>query len=196
MNLPEKIYYGGLPFLLNDVTDLMLSDISRLFPFTFITIALLLLLSFRSLKGFVLPLISAGISVIWTIGLMAFLGYKLTITASYIPVVLLAVGTAYTIHVVNSFEINRLTNRKQAIILTLSYTFIPVLLAAATTVIGFISFIFGSYLEMTREFGIFTAIGTSFALGLSIFFVPALLSVFSVKGKKTESKIKYKQIYS
>jgi hydrophobe/amphiphile efflux-3 (HAE3) family protein len=190
MNLPEKLYYGGLPFLLNDVTDLMLSDITRLLPFTFIAIAFLLLVSFRTLRGVVLPLISAGISVIWTIGVMAFSGYKLTITASYIPVVLLAVGTAYTIHVVNSFEINRLINRKQAIIKALTYTFIPVLLAAITTIIGFISFIFGSYLEMTREFGIFAAIGTSFALLLSIFFIPALISVLSVRGKKAEPEIK------
>jgi hydrophobe/amphiphile efflux-3 (HAE3) family protein len=190
MKLPETLYYGGLPFLLNDVTDLMLSDISRLFPFTFIIIALLLLASFRSIRGVLLPLVSAGISVIWTIGSMAFLGYKLTITGSYIPVLLLAVGTAYTIHVVNSFEINMLTDRKQAIIKALVYTFVPVLLAAVTTIVGFISFIFGSYLEMTREFGIFAAAGTLFSLVLSIFFIPALISVFSGKGRKADTKIR------
>ncbi|MBN2213571.1 MAG: MMPL family transporter, partial [Bacteroidales bacterium] len=185
MNLPETLYYGGLPFLLNDVTDLMLSDMARLLPFAFIIIALFLYISFRSLRGLVLPLITAGISVIWTLGLMAFTGYKLTLTSSYIPVVLLAVSTAYTIHVVNSYEINRLTNRKQALIQALAYTFIPVLLAAVTTVIGFVSFIIGSYLQMTREFGIFTATGTLFALLLSVFFVPAIVSIFSIERKKT-----------
>ena len=35
LDLPEKVYYGGLPFLLNDVTKLILSDIGRLMPFTF-----------------------------------------------------------------------------------------------------------------------------------------------------------------
>jgi len=190
LNLPEKIYYGGLPFFLNDVTDLMLSDMARLLPFAFVVIALLLLASFRSLRGVILPLISAGISVIWTIGLMSFSEYKLTIVSSFIPVVLLAVGTAYTIHVLNSFEINRQTNSKQAIILALKYTFIPVLLAALTTIIGFISFIFGSYLEMIREFGTFTATGTFFALVLSIFFIPSLISVFSVRGKKADHGIR------
>jgi hydrophobe/amphiphile efflux-3 (HAE3) family protein len=184
MNLPETVYYGGLPFILNDVTHLMVSDMARLLPFAFIIIALFLFVSFRSLRGVILPLITAGISVIWTLGLMAFTGYKMTITSSYIPVVLLAVGTAYTIHVVNSFEFNRLTNRKQALIQALTYTLIPILLAAVTTMIGFVSFIFGSYLQMTREFGIFTATGTLFALLLSIFFVPALISALSIKGKK------------
>ncbi len=37
---------------------------------------------------------------------------------------------------------------------------------------------------MTREFGTFTAIGTAFALVLSIFFIPALISVLPVGGNK------------
>ncbi len=188
MELPGKLYYGGLPFLLNDVADLLMTDIGRLLPFAFLAIALLLFISFRSLRGIILPLLSAGISVIWAIGLMALLGYKLTLTASYIPVVLLAVGTAYTIHIVNAYEVNRLNDRKRAVINAMGYTFIPVLLAAITTIIGFISFIFGSYLEMTKEFGIFAAAGTSFALILSIFFIPSILSFLS--GKATVGQVK------
>ncbi len=76
MNLPESVYYGGLPFLLNDVTDLILSDIFWLLPFTFLIIALFLFISFKSLRGVILPIVTAGISVIWTLGLMAFLGYN------------------------------------------------------------------------------------------------------------------------
>ena len=186
MNLPELVYYGGLPFILNDITHLMVSDMARLLPVAFIIIALFLFVSFRSLRGVILPLITAGLSVIWTLGLMAFTGVEMTITSSYIPVVLLAVGTAYTIHVVNSFEFNRITNRKQALIQALTYTLIPVLLAAVTTMIGFVSFIFGSYLQMTREFGIFTALGTLFALLLSLFFVPALISALSIEAKKIQ----------
>ena len=193
MNLPESVYYGGLPFLLNDVTDLILSDIFWLLPFAFLIIALFLFISFKSLRGVVLPIVTAGISVVWTLGLMAFSGYELTITSSYIPVVLLAVGSAYTIHVVNSFEFNRSINRKQALFKALAYTTIPVILASVTTIIGFTSFIFGSYLQMIREFGIFTATGTFFALLLSIFFVPALISIFIKGGKKTEPEIREKK---
>lgn len=190
MDLPESVYYGGLPFLLNDVTNLILSDIFWLLPVTLIIIALFLLLSFNSFRGVVLPIVTAGISVIWTLGLMAALGFDLTISSSYMPVVLLAVGSAYTIHVVNSFEYNRSIGNKQAILAALTYTTIPVILASLTTIVGFISFVFGSYLQMIKEFGIFTATGTFFALLLSIFFVPALISAFSINGKRPEPKKK------
>ncbi|MGD2034831.1 MAG: MMPL family transporter, partial [Bacteroidales bacterium] len=184
MNLSEKLYFGGLPFMLNDITHLILSDMIWLIPFVFIIIALLLFFSFRSLRGMLLPLLTAGITVIWTLGLMGFTWFELTVISNIIPVVLLAIASAYTIHVLNSINLNILKDRKQALIKAMAYTVVPVIMASLTTAIGFISFVFGAYLTMIRDFGICTAIGILIALLLSIFFVPALISAFSMHRKK------------
>ncbi len=188
LNLPEMVYFGGLPFLLNDVTDLILSDMIWLIPIVFLVIALILLFSFRSFRGMLLPILIAGITVIWTLGIMGFSGYEITIITSFMPVVLLAIGSAYTIHVLNSINLNALKDRKQALIKAMAYTTIPVFLASVTTAIGFISFIFGAYLTMTRDFGICTAIGILIALLLSIFFVPAIISALSMYRKKIKTE--------
>ncbi len=188
LNLPEMVYFGGLPFLLNDVTDLILSDMIWLIPIVFLVIALILLFSFRSFRGMLLPLLTAGITVIWTLGIMGFSGYEITIITSFMPVVLLAIGSAYTIHVLNSINLNALKDRKQALIKAMAYTTIPVFLASVTTAIGFVSFIFGAYLTMTRDFGICTAIGILIALLLSIFFVPAIISALSMYRKKIKTE--------
>lgn len=193
LNLPETIYFGGLPFLLNDVTDLILSDMTWLIPVVFLVIALILLFSFRSLRGMLLPLLTAGITVIWTLGIMGFTGYEITIITNFMPVVLLALGSAYTIHVLNSINLSTLKDRKQALMKAMAYTLIPVFLASVTTAIGFVSFVFGSYLTMTRDFGIFTAIGILIALLLSIFFVPAIISAFSIYQRKVEIEITKKK---
>jgi hypothetical protein len=187
MDLPEKLYFGGLPMMMNDITDLIKSDIVWLLPMIFVTIALILLISFRSFRGVLLPLLTAGISAVWTIGIMVITGYELTIISNIIPVVLLAIGSAYTIHVLNSINLNKLKDRKQALIKSLTYIIIPVILAAVTTAIGFISFVFGAYLTMIKDFGIFTALGTLIALLLSIFFVPAVISALSMYNKKIEA---------
>jgi len=192
MNLTETLYYGGLPFMLNDITDLILKDMLWLIPIVFVIIAFILLFSFRSFRGMLLPLLTAGITVIWTLGLMTIIGYELTIISNIIPVVLLAIGSAYTIHVLNSINLNTLKDRKQALIKAMSYTMIPVILASVTTAIGFISFIFGAYLTMIREFGICTAIGILIALLLSVFFVPAIISALSMYRKDT-GKVKEKK---
>lgn len=193
LDLPETIYFGGLPMMMNDINDLIISDIVWLIPIVFLVIAIVLLLSFKSFRGVLLPLLIAGLAVIWTMGLMAVTGYELTIISNIIPVVLLAVGSAYTIHVLNSIIHNKLADRKQALVQALGYILVPVILAAVTTAIGFVSFVFGAYLTMIKDFGIFTAVGTLIALILSLFFVPALISGLSMYSKKTVSENEEKQ---
>ncbi len=180
LNLPEKISFGGIPMMMDDVTNLMLRDLRSLLPVTFIVIMLILLISFRSARGVILPLLTASISAIWVLGLMQLLGYKLSLVSINIPVILLAIGSAYTIHVINRVNECKEKDRKKALIISLTYIIIPILLSGITTVFGFMSFIFGAYLTMISDFGIFTSIGVSFALIISIVFVPAVASAFSM----------------
>ncbi len=180
LNLPEKIYFGGLSMMMNDVSDLIMSDIVRLIPIVFLLIAFILFISFRSARGVIMPLLTAAISVIWTLGIMTLSGYEITMISNNIPIILLAVGSAYTIHVLNRINQCLEKDRKKALQIALAYIITPVILAAVTTIIGFVSFVFGAYLTMIRDFGIFTALGVLFALLLSVFFVPALISAFSM----------------
>jgi predicted RND superfamily exporter protein/outer membrane lipoprotein-sorting protein len=184
IDLSETVYYGGLPFMLNDITDMLLSDMLWLIPIVFIIIALILVFSFRSFRGMILPLLTAGITVIWTLGTMALAGFEITIITNFIPVVLLSIGSAYTIHVLNSINLNMGNNSTEVILKAMVFTTMPIILAAVTTAIGFVSFVFGAYLTMIKEFGICSAIGILIALLLSIFFVPAYISAFSTSGGK------------
>ncbi|BFN38055.1 RND family transporter [Fidelibacter multiformis] len=193
MDIPEKLYFGGLPMMMNDINDLIISDIVWLVPIVFLLIAFILFFSFKSVRGVLLPLLTAAISVIWTLGLMALTGYEITIISNVIPVVLLAVSNAYTIHVLNSINHIVLQDRKKALVQAMRYITVPVILAAVTTSIGFISFVFGAYLTMIKDFGIFTAIGTLIALLLSITFVPALISAFSMYRKNNYGENEDKQ---
>ena len=186
LQLPEKIYYAGAPMLITSIAHLISSDLKRLLPIAFLLIAFVLFIGFRSLRGVILPLLSAVIAIIWVIGIMGLLGSQMTMVSNNIPIVLLAVGTAYSIHVVNRIDQVK-DNLNSAIITALISVTIPVILAALTTITGFVSFIFGSYLTMIRDFGIYTALGTLIALLLSLFFIPALISAFSW-GSNTSDK--------
>lgn len=181
LHLPEKLYYIGSPMLVTYISDLIKSDLIRLFPIAFILIMVILFLSFRSVSGVVYPLLSAVIAIVWSLGIMSVLGYKMSMISNNIPIILLAVGSAYTIHVLNRINQLHISDRDQTISTALAYVIVPVILAAITTIIGFVSFIFGAYLNMIVEFGIFTALGTFFACLFSIFLIPALLDVFAPK---------------
>jgi len=184
MNLPETLYYAGSPMMVTAISDLIQNDLTHLLPIAFLLIALILALFFKTIRGVLLPLLTVAIAIVWTLGIMALTGYKMSMISNNIPIILLAVGSAYTIHVLNRINQMRDLDRRKALLKALIYIFIPVLLAAITTAIGFMSFIFGAYLEMIRDFGIFTSLGTFFAAALSLFFIPALIAALSIYKKK------------
>ncbi|HSG68421.1 MAG TPA: efflux RND transporter permease subunit [Bacteroidales bacterium] len=195
MNLPETLYYAGSPMMVTAIADLIAADLKRLLPIAFIVIAIILALFFKTVRGVLLPLITVAIAIIWTMGIMAFLGYKMSMISNNIPIILLAVGSAYTIHVLNRINQMKDKDRKKAMLKALIYIFIPVILAAITTAIGFMSFIFGAYLEMIRDFGIFTSLGTFFAALLSLFFTPALIAAFAIYNKNASRESSAKRNY-
>mgnify|MGYP001813050935 CR=1 FL=1 len=186
LQLPEKLYYIGSPMLITYIAELMKNDLVMLLPIAFLLIAMILFISFRSIKGVVLPLLSAVIAIVWSLGTMSLLGYSMSMISNNIPIILLAIGSAYTIHVVN--RVNQLGKSKDTDVIrsALNYVMIPVILAAITTVIGFISFVFGAYLDMIVDFGIFTALGTFVACLMAIFFVPAILATLPQSSKKQQ----------
>ncbi len=188
MQLPEKIYYAGSPMMITSIARLISADMKLLFPIALVVIALVLFVSFRSFSGVIMPLMVCVIAIDWVIGIMALLGFEMSMVSNNIPIVLLAVGSAYTIHVLHWIGHVKKFNKERAIIIAVASVAIPVSLAALTTMAGFISFVFGSYLKMIRDFGLFTALGTFFSVFLSLVFVPALLSVFKIRIETEEQK--------
>ncbi len=190
INPSEKVYYTGIPFMMRDVSDIIVNDLVTLLPITALIIIVILFFGFKSLRGVVMPLLTVLIAIIWTIGLMTMLGYKLTVISDVIPIILLALGSAYTIHVLNRINETEGKDRTKALIKALAYIIVPVFLAYITTAFGFLSFVFGAYLTMIRDFGIFTAIGITIAFLLSVTFTPAFISLVAMykKDKAATSK--------
>ena len=129
LRLNEKLYYAGMPMMVTAISELISRDLIRLLPIAFLVIAVVLFFSFRSVRGVLLPLVTAAIAIIWTLGIMVIGGFKMTMVTNNIPLLLLAVGSAYTIHVIN--KINQMEkNLRIAIVSALTYIFVPVALTA------------------------------------------------------------------
>ncbi len=183
-----QVYYGGLPFLMLDINEIILNDLKLLIPLVGLVIIAALFFCFRSFRGVAIPVCGVIISAVWNLGLMSILKIPLTIISNAIPVILFAVGNAYSIHVFSKFKETVISEaeREAQSSKALKEVGLPVLLAAVTTMIGFLSFIFGSYLTMIREFGFFTCIGVFFAMLVSLTFVPAVLASLPVRSKNVD----------
>jgi len=184
----EKLYFAGIPFQMIFLTDVINSDVIKLLPVVLLLLIITLAISFRSKRGVILPLATVIISTTWGLGLMSLFGIKLTIASDGMPILLIAIGSAYGIHLVNKYleDIRKCDNKIEAIKDTISEVGVPIFLAGLTTSIGFLAF-FVSNLTIIKEFGIFTAIGVMFAYLVAITFLPALLSFMpapKIKAKK------------
>ena len=178
--LEYKIY--GDPVVAESARKFMVSDLYALIPLVIVVVLLSLFFSFKTVDGTLLPLITVVMSAAWTMGLMSLLGITFTLVSSVIPVALIAVGSAYGIHVLTHYYValdgvdGELTREKyvDAIFAGLKEVMKAVLLAGITTIVGFISLV-SSPIEPLHSFAIFTAIGVGIALILSITFIPAVL---------------------
>ena len=179
---PEAFYVTGDTPLIYYSDLYMRHDLALLFPVMVLLISTILLVSFRSLRGMALPMGVVLLAVIWTVGLMALCGVKLTIGSFFLPVLLVAVGSAYGIHVVNDYferSIQSEGSRDELITQVVEEMANPVFIAALTTAIGFLTLL-SAFLQPIREFGLFSAVGVIFSFIISLTLIPAVLSLTSV----------------
>ncbi len=181
-----EIFVSGSRAVSSLVQGLLVRDLSLLFPVVVLIIVVVLYLSFRTIRGVVLPLINVILAVTWVLGLQGWLGVALSTATAVLPIILIAVGTAYTIHVINrSYEdLARIKDKKEALESTLTHVSVAVLLAGVTTIIGFGSLAITN-LSSLRDYGLLSALGIFLGLLLSLTFTPSILSLLKVPKLKT-----------
>jgi len=198
-----NFYVAGLPALIVLISKNVNRDLITLIPFVLFVVLLILFLSFRRAGGVILPVLTVVISTIWTLGIMALLNVMLTIIGTIIPILLVAVGSAYGIHLINNYydSMRKLKHNptfdehREIVIDTVRHVGMPVLLAAATTIVGFGSLAASRVVPM-KNFGIFTAVGVAAAFIVAVTFIPSLLLIrHRVKkpdnGKKQADKMTF-----
>lgn len=181
-NSNTEIYIAGATAVNVLMGHSMIEDVKYLIPFIIGVLILILYLFFKRRLAVVLILMTVLVSSIWSIGLMAYLGINLTLVSTVIPVLLIAVGSAYGIHILSHYydyineyqgEIS-VAKQKELVVKTVDKMGKAVFLAALTTVAGFGS-LASSEIVPIKSFGIFTAFGIAAAFIVALFLIPALL---------------------
>src|SRR5262249_34258321 len=67
---PEKLYFTGASHLKQAAVELMRHDLLRFTPVAILIVLVVLWLSFRSVRGVFLPVLSVLMAVVWTLGVM------------------------------------------------------------------------------------------------------------------------------
>jgi len=163
------LHFGGAPFIAEAAANGSQRDLARLAPYVCGIIILLILLTLGSLQAALLTLTAVGLGILWTLGLMGWLDQPLTLVSTSLPVILVALGSAYAVHLLVWY-----LEHGASIDSMLKKVGWPVVVTALTTMAGFISFL-AMDLQPMRAFGVQMALGTGICALIALFFVPAVL---------------------
>ncbi|MEC9071121.1 MAG: MMPL family transporter, partial [Myxococcota bacterium] len=178
-----KVYEGGSPFISTYIYDTTQADMGRLTPWAVAVIVLILLFAFRDVVGSLLILVSTGVAIAVAVGAMDLLGESFNIVLGGMPVILFAVGSAYSIHVLSRYySVVGQRPVDEAMVETLVAVGPTVVAAGLTTVAGLLSFLMMDNRPL-RIFGAFTALGILGALVLALTFVPATVVLLGARGR-------------
>ncbi len=182
---PVDFYFAGEPIVaLTDVEQSQ--EVAWRIPATFLVIAIMLLISFRSVQGMVIPMLTAVLSVIWGLGLMGHTGLVIDTWNVATPVLLIAVAAGHSAQMLKRYieEIERLGDNHAAVISSTA-TMGPVMIAAGgVAALGFAALSLTG-IPAIVGFGLACAYGITSIVILEMTFVPALRSLLPAPRART-----------
>jgi len=180
-----KIYNAGSPIVTKNLQTTLMADMSKFILYVVLTISILLFITFKRISGIFIPLIVVILTLIATIGSMALLGYPITSMTQILPSLLLAVAIGDSIHILSIFyhKFDETGDKNLAIAYAIGHSGLAVVMTSFTTAASLASFSI-SDIAPVAALGIFSAIGVTLALILTLIFIPVLLSLLPMKHKE------------
>lgn len=149
-----------------------------LFPLVFALSAVALVLLFRGVSGVVIPFVSVGTAIVWTLALLELSGSSLNMVTVALPPLLWVLGLSSSIHLLSRWHraVAGGTPPGAAVRETLRELLRPCLYSAVTTALGFAS-LMASSMRPVREMGFFAALGILLCFVANFLFFPALIAL-------------------
>lgn len=178
----DDIHYVGRIFAQNVYLTNLRSEFIVFLCLSLLVVVIFLWLSFRSIYGLIVPLTVVVISILWTLGVMSFMGKEVDLMCAMLPTMIFIAGMSDVVHFFSKYfeELAKNTEREKIYPLILREVGFPTFLTLITTVVGFLSLLFSS-IQPIRDFGIYTSVGVVIAFILSYTMLPALLYFFTPK---------------
>lgn len=179
-----EIYVAGSPAVNNALKAQMQADMEKFMRITFLIIIVFLFIMFRRASAVFYPLLVIILSLLATVGTMAWAGVAFKLPTQIVPSLLLAVSIGATVHILSIFfdKFNNTGDKKESLKYTLGHSGLAIAMTSVTTAIGVGSF-YGSEVAPIADLGTFASFGVMVSLFLTLTLLPALLSITNLKQK-------------
>lgn len=181
----EHLYVAGEGAVAGYMGAYIDADAFRLDPIAGLVITLVCFVAFRTLRGMLLPNLVVVATAASALGLMAAAGVNFFVITNALPVVLIGIAVADSIHILSQYyedvALHPDESPRDLTVRTMLHMWRPVTLTSFTTMAGFLGLYFASMMPPMQYFGLFAMIGVGVAWVYSMTVVPAVLSVLRLK---------------
>ncbi len=173
---PFEIYQIGMPLVSRAMAQYTENDFKHLPPLTLFLVAIILWVIFRKISITLIVLGTVVSALIWAIGLMGWLRIPLSMMTMVMPVFLIAVGTAYCMHIISAYlDCRQKTDSAfQAVQESYKRIVLPTILTVLTTAIGLTSLLVNR-IPAIHEFALLSCCSILILLVLLLTVFPAAL---------------------
>lgn len=172
-----EIHYAGLPFVRSVMASQVRKELSFFLYLSAIVTGVIMLLFFRSIRAVIFSMVMIGVVVVWTIGTIKLLGYKISLLSGLIPPVIVTIGITNAIYLLNKYHLEFVKSRSKmtAIQVVMSKMGLATFLTNLTVAIGFLTLLYTD-ISVLREFGIVAGINIIALFVVSLVMIPGILS--------------------
>ncbi len=184
-----NISIAGRAVMEEEVSNYVAKDLLLILPLVALIVLIVFFISFRRWEGVLLPFIPLAVTVAWIVGGMAIFNMQITLVSFLVPILILVVGSAYSIHILSHFYEELFQNKEFVDSVEISKILkrsirevrLSVILAGITTAVGFLSF-FTSPLGPLRVFGLLCTIGVFVSLLVVFLIMPPMIRLRFSRG--------------
>jgi hydrophobe/amphiphile efflux-3 (HAE3) family protein len=181
----EKVYITGQPYLRYEANQKISRDVVVLLPIGLIVMLLFLWVSFREIRGALLPFSVVLFSIVVCMGLIPAFGWKLSLIGILIPIMMIAIANNYGVYLIAKYqEMNanrRSVSMYKIVQESVKYLKKPITYCGIATIVGVLGLVVHLMIP-ARQMGVIASIGIGFALLASLTYIPAVMSLLK-KGK-------------
>ena len=186
----SKLYIGGLPLIVEDVTTYIKGDLINFGGGVFFFLIFMLSLIFREPKWVILPLTSCIYAGVTMLGFLGLIGWKVTVISSNFIALMLIITMSMNVHLIVRYRelFKKLPNSNQLelVNLTIEKMARPCAYTAITTIIAFLSLLMAD-IKPVIDFGLMMTFGLIVVYLTTFLLFPSLLMLTNKAPSKSSS---------
>ena len=191
----SDVHLSGMPYIRTVFMQKVSNEMVLFLSLALVLMFLILWVFFRSFSSVLVSLLIVVIGVIWSVGTIELLNYKITVLSALVPPLILIIGVPNCIFFINKYhaEYARHKNKTKALARMINTMGITLFLANLTTAIGFAVLYFTDS-ALLVEFGVVSGINVMITFGITLILIPIVLSYLAPPKLKHTRHLEGKRI--